>query len=100
MRDMYAVLKDKLVVPVSNVMDWATDFETTIKRVGDDSVGDVRVSTVFLGVNHSYGYGPPLWFETMIFGGEYDQHQWRYETWFEAETGHKEILKTVRRSNG
>jgi hypothetical protein len=33
------------------------------------------VSTVFLGTNHSFGFEPPLLFETMIFGGRFDDYQ-------------------------
>jgi hypothetical protein len=32
--------------------------------------------------------GPPILFETMIFGGPYDQYMDRYCTWAEAEAGH------------
>jgi hypothetical protein len=45
-------------------------------------------STVFIGLDHNWGEGPPLVFETMIFGGEFDQYQYRYSTWAEAEAGH------------
>jgi hypothetical protein len=47
------------------------------------------VSTVFLGIDHNFGNGPPLLFETMVFGGEYDGYCKRYSTWEEAEGGHK-----------
>lgn len=38
------------------------------RHIGDDTVGPYRVSTVFLGLDHSYGEGPPVLWETMIFG--------------------------------
>jgi hypothetical protein len=53
----------------------------------------VYVSTVFLGLDHSFGEGPPQLFETMIFGGEHDEYQERYSTWDEAEAGHKKACK-------
>ena len=41
------------------------------RRVALDERGDVRVSTVLLGLNHQWDLnGPPLIFETMIFGGD------------------------------
>ena len=50
---------------------------------------DNRVSTVFLGLNHQFGDGPPLIFETMIFSpGPLDQECWRYSTESEALVGH------------
>jgi hypothetical protein len=33
----------------------------------EDLPGGYWISTVFLGLNHEYGKGKPLWFETMIF---------------------------------
>ena len=60
-----------------------------MKRVALEEHDDVRVSTVFLGMNHNYGDGPPLLFETMIFGGEHDDKQWRYTTEAQALEGHK-----------
>jgi hypothetical protein len=49
----------------------------------------VRISTVFLGIDHNHlRQGPPILFETMIFGGPYDQYMDRYCTWAEAEAGH------------
>lgn len=56
----------------------------------------VNISTVFVGIDHRFDVGgPPLLFETMVFGGEYDQYTERYSTWDEAEEGHKEIVRRV-----
>lgn len=50
----------------------------------------IRISTVFLGLNHSWDEGKDSWFETMIFGSPKDQeYQERYETWEQAEVGHR-----------
>ncbi len=67
---------------------WEQPFEDT-HRVAHDEQGGVRVSTVFLGFNHNHGDGPPLLFETMIFGGEHSDEQWRYTTEEQALEGHK-----------
>jgi hypothetical protein len=57
----------------------------------------VRVSTVFLGLDHSWlSDGPPLIFETMIFGGPHSDHQTRASTWDEAERQHAEAVAMVR----
>jgi hypothetical protein len=62
-------------------------------------IGDAVVSTVFLGLDHNhFGDGPPILFETMIFGGEHDQYQARYETLAEAEEGHQRALELVNGS--
>lgn len=57
----------------------------------------VRVSTVFLCIDHNFlGSGPPLLFETMIFGGPLDGYQDRYCTWDEAVAGHELAVKRAR----
>ena len=53
---------------------------------------------VFLGLDHSFGSGPPLLFETMVFGGPLDEEMDRYTTWDEAEAGHKAMVKRVQES--
>jgi len=60
------------------------------------TVGDVEVSTVWLGLNHQWGDGPPLIFETMVFGGNLDQEQSRYSTRDQAHTGHEQTVARVR----
>lgn len=53
-----------------------------------------NVSTVFLGLDHGYRPGdPPIVFETMVFGGPFDQDQERYATWDEAVAGHARWVK-------
>lgn len=66
-------------------------------RVARTEIGDAYVSTVHLGLDHSYGFGgPPLIFETMIFGGNLDGEQWRYSTKEEALEGHERAVELVR----
>ena len=64
--------------------------------VGKDTVCDglYDVSTVYLGTDHRWGEGPPLIFETMIFGsGPLGDEQWRYSTREDALAGHAEAIK-------
>lgn len=96
MNDKY-ILNGKEPVPAS-LLEWAAWFENADRNVARDRIGDVSVSTVFLAMNHSFGEGPPLLFETMIFGGEHDQYQERFSTWEEAEAGHQTALDLVRAS--
>ena len=69
---------------------WAALFrDQAYKRVASDELGDIFVSTVWLGLNHNFDPdGEPLIFETMIFGGTHDEDQWRYSTEAEALEGH------------
>jgi hypothetical protein len=88
MSDKY-ILKGHETVPCDNLFEWAAWFEIADRRVVETEKNGIRVSTVFLGLDHSFGRGKPLLFETMIFGGEHDSYQDRYETWDEAEAGHR-----------
>lgn len=58
----------------------------------------IVVSTVFIGLDHSYGSGPPLLFETMVFNGPCDGEQRRYPDWTSAEAGHGETVEAIRRA--
>lgn len=57
--------------------------------------GGVIVSTVWVGLNLNYREGPPLIFETMVFGDGYDDLSRRYATEAEAEAGHQEVVDEV-----
>jgi hypothetical protein len=68
------------------------------KRVGLDRYGDITVSTVWLGINHRYGPGKPLIFETMTFapeGSAYEDGCIRYATEAEAIMGHRRTCYNV-----
>ena len=64
------------------------------RRVWFTKLPDCEVSTVFLVLNHNhFGDGPPILFETMIFGGSHDLFQWRYSAWNEAAEGHADAVR-------
>lgn len=96
------ILKGRTPVPVDNFLEWAMWWETA-QRHGDTRVGLWKhggrtISTVFLGLDHGSGDGPPLLFETMIFrGSEADERMERYSTWDEAEAGHMALCKILQR---
>ena len=52
--------------------EWTSLFSQD-RTVGNDMFlcpsGEATISTVYLGLDHSFGNGPPLFFETMIFCG-------------------------------
>jgi hypothetical protein len=72
-------------------------FEDVSQRIVQKTwINDVEVSTVFLGSNHRYDKsGPPLIFESMIFGGSMDQHQDRHSTYEEARLGHWSLVSNI-----
>ncbi len=94
--DDYYILIDKKAVP-TDMATWAKELERVDSRkVADDTIGDAWVSNVFLGLDHQFGEGPPLLFETLVFDGELDGEMDRYATWEEAEKGHAEMVKRVK----
>lgn len=79
---------------------WAAWIEKAERHVGDTMIGDSRVSTVFLGLDHSFGNGSPVLWETMIFGGPLDQEQERCGGgWKDAEAMHQRWVKRVTEEN-
>ena len=87
---MYILDEQKSPVRCEDMERWG-DFIRVAenKVVARSEFGSVSVSTVFLGMDHSFGGGLPVLFETMIFGGKHDRYQERYHTWKEAESGHE-----------
>lgn len=75
--------------------EWSKAFEEE-RHIGDDTIGGQRVSTVWLGINHNWGSGPTLIFETMIFGGPHDKYCERFATEEGARQGHWRIVQALR----
>lgn len=89
------ILIDRVPVLEPDLLTWARWFEDdSHRRVDEDRLPDgVRVSTVFLGLDHNYVDGaPPLLFETMIFGGPHHDYCERYATWADAAVGHQQAV--------
>ena len=74
------------------------DFDMRIVKSEYLDNEKICVSTVFLGYNGAH-YGAedkPLFFETMVFGGDYDGYMVRYETYQQAVEGHNEIVNKIK----
>lgn len=97
-RPRYWILDGHTPVPTRSVLEWGQMFERMDRHVARDIVEQpesdpVTVSTVFLGIDHNFfGSGPPLLFESMVFGGPLDEETYRYPTWDAAAEGHKLLL--------
>lgn len=91
---------------VADVIEWGRWMEKADRRVAFTDLTYCTISTVFLGLDHRYwGDGPPIVFETMVFGNpakgetfpeELEGMMRRYCTWDEAEAGHAEMVAEVR----
>jgi hypothetical protein len=103
-RPLYYRLDGHISVPCS-LIEWATQGEDPRRRTADDPwrvdrtplFDDVYVSTVFLGLDHQYGDGPPLLFETMVFGLD-DEYYDRCSTWEQAEAQHTRVVADVEQA--
>lgn len=74
---------------------WCKDFENMDLRRIEETIlwWGGRISTVWLGLDHSFGGREPLIFETMLFpSNDMD----RYSTEKEATEGHKRFVKKYR----
>lgn len=98
------------VIPLENptlgesarLWDWA-EHNRVVKQ---ERIGDYFISTVFLVIDHSFGRGDPILFETMIFyeGGGVsplaEQYMERYRSWDAAMAGHEEAVSFVKMKLG
>lgn len=68
---------------------------TTVTSAADVS-RTYDVSTIWLGLDHGFGTGPPVIFETMVFGDDSeDLDVARYSTEQQARDGHTEMVTIV-----
>lgn len=89
------VLKNGVPTVEPDVLTWARWFEDFENRVVEKTfVMGHEVSTVFLGLNHRFGEGEPILYETMIFGPNYQDREFqeRFCTLGEAKQRHFEIV--------
>lgn len=92
----YYILENDAVKRVPQ-LEWAKWYEThqSERIVKQTMIDGVKISTVFLGIDHSFLGGPPLIFETMVFGGDQDAEMDRYSTKREALEGHEAMCSLV-----
>lgn len=102
---------DGYAVPCEDLLEWAMWIETGRQKWQlIDTIEGFRVSTIFLGLDHNWGNGDPLLWETMIFdhNHEYtakifrrkmqvapDIGQWRFSFKEEAYQFHRDKVKEL-----
>lgn len=84
--------------PAGGLHDWALWFEDVVaRRLAHTTVGTGGVSTVGLGLDHGYGRGRPILYESAVFTAgadgrlEYEPEE-RYSTRKEARDGHARLV--------
>lgn len=86
-----------------DMLIWGKWLESADRLVANTTVGETEVSTVFVGTDLRFGgvfegtvgNGPPLLWQTMIFGGLHDDYCKRYPTREEAVAGHAKAVAFV-----
>ena len=87
------------VFQCEDLMEWGQWFDSNDRAIARDHRSGVRISTVFLAMDHILTFEDPsakpiLW-ETMIFGGPLDGSQWRYDSLEQAKKGHRDAVRLV-----
>lgn len=89
--------RDGTPYPNDDSILWAKDYKRLNYRIikQDRLFNGYFISTVWLGINHNFGFGPPLIFETMVFDdrGNVDLDMKRYSTESEAIKGHSQMVR-------
>jgi len=96
----YYLHEDKSITPCS-LAEWSEQRQEMsrkrTKHVNDEMVDGKRVSTVWIGMNHSFKNGKPHILKTMVFSEKGDDiYCRRYSTWNEAVEGHKKAVQWVK----
>jgi hypothetical protein len=93
--DLY-YLKGTEPVKAKDLDDWlANGGGNWPHRVARDHVGLIVVDTCFLGMDHSFGHGDPVLWETMVSGNDKSEiYRWR--SLAEAIAGHKSLVAAAR----
>jgi hypothetical protein len=91
---------DNNPIPCSEVFEyeeWFMKHGTTVAQTKflDTKNININVSTVFLGLDHSYNSTVPILWETMVFGGPFDQQSVQYSSFKDALKGHNIVVDGI-----
>ena len=94
------ILKDGKPVPCDDTLAWGEWFSRNEGRIvaRDEDVDGYFVSTVFMGIDHSFGFSPvPILFETMAWkhGQDSPVVQLRYCCADFAREQHRKVVESV-----
>lgn len=90
-RHLYVLDSENRVQSTSDIHQWGQFMEDRERRrVASTRIGPIWISTVFLGVDHAFLDSELHIFETMVFGGPFDQYIERTGSWNDALITHHE----------
>lgn len=90
------ILKNGIPVLEPDYQKWSTWYDNVEENrcIKFTKVGNVNISTVFVGCNFSNA--PVVFFETKIFYGKHDQYTETYNTLDDALVGHERSVSLVK----
>jgi hypothetical protein len=105
MDDFYILDDDDNPILCKDVKVWAAFLKKSSNKLVSKtkippSKEATEVSTVFLGMEHGERDGKPLLWETLVFGGPFDEEMERYASKQEAIEGHLRMVDKVRGKSG
>jgi hypothetical protein len=89
------ILKDTEPQLCEDLEEWAIWYGSSSHQIASDRVGDVSISTAFIGVAMGESDGLPILFETMVSPSEIVR---RYATYRAALDGHAQIVERLARA--
>ena len=103
--DYYILNAYQRLLRVNDVETWAHWFEsahqTGQRFIKQNRMNGILISTIFLGIDHNFfGSGPPILWETMIFGLYRVDPQWRFSDVESAKHWHAIQLHKVKLAVG
>jgi len=96
------ILVNEEPIEIDDLIVWAKWFEAANRQLARTEVNGVSISTVFLGIDHSFSYaddGLPVLWETLVFGGKLNGECQRYISKDEALIGHSNMVTVVVAEN-
>lgn len=100
--DFYYFLNEDKTVRICSLEEFIKQMHemriNDSKHVAKEFISNYWISTVWLGINHMWGEGPAILFETMILNkdtNDWLDYQVRYATWEQAVEGHKRAVQWV-----
>jgi hypothetical protein len=90
------MLGKTIVKPEPDDEAWEQWMKTADRYVAQDTIGQITISTAFIGIDHRIPGDPaPVLFETKVFGGSHDGYQ-ACSTWDEANRQHASTIALIR----
>lgn len=94
----YIMLRDKKVVETEDIFEWMEACHISKRRVVRTTLpSGSEVSTDFFKTMAMGSEDLSRGFESMVFGGPLNHIRTQYDTWEQAETGHKVFCAEIER---